>query len=257
MHISLIITIFVIDERDIESIITNSGNPSRTKINRMKELENLFCSMNSGMYAASNYISEDLDCICDDTMREYAENTLAQINKAQTDAKQIAETIARTEFYLDAMTDIAMSLGRRNIEFEDSKKRSITIRQWVQEFVDKYHNTERGTMAYNILVEKFTIQKVNEYLQHNSQTKYTTTHVFGTEACRIYENCVDNGQKWDVKTLEGKGSVTTQSFNSQKELNAYILGVEDATGYLESSKMMTDEEWEIYCEEYFSDEDNE
>ena len=60
-----------------------------------------------------------------------------------------------------------------------------------------------------------------------------------------------------MKTLEEKGSVTTQSFNSQKELNAYILGVEDATGYLESSKMMTDEEWEIYCEEYFSDEDNE
>ena len=85
--------------------------------------------MNSGMNAASNYISEDLDCICDETMREYAENTLAQINKAQTDAKQIAETIARTDFYLDAMTDIAMSLGRRNIEFEDSKKRNITVRQ--------------------------------------------------------------------------------------------------------------------------------
>ena len=33
LHISLIITIFVIDERDIETIITNSGNPSRTKIN--------------------------------------------------------------------------------------------------------------------------------------------------------------------------------------------------------------------------------
>ena len=94
-------------------------------VHNMKELENLFRSMNSGMNAASNYISEDLDCICDETMREYAENTLAQINKAQTDAKQIAETIARTDFYLDAMTDIAMSLGRRNIEFEDSKKRIV------------------------------------------------------------------------------------------------------------------------------------
>ena len=31
LYISLIFTIFVIDERDIESIITNSGNPSRQK----------------------------------------------------------------------------------------------------------------------------------------------------------------------------------------------------------------------------------
>ena len=36
-------------------------------------------SIGSGLDAAMNYLSEDLDAICDDTMREYAESALHSV----------------------------------------------------------------------------------------------------------------------------------------------------------------------------------
>lgn len=91
---------------------------------------------------------------------------------------------------------------------------------------------------------------------NNRQKKdYKISYVLGTEAVREYANAVDNGEKWSISSLCDCGSVSHGEFATQAELEAYKQGIEDATGYLESEKIMTDKEWEEYLEEYFGDED--
>lgn len=85
---------------------------------------------------------------------------------------------------------------------------------------------------------------------------YKISYVLGTEAVREYERCVDNYEKWNLSTLVDLGGVSVVEFETQAELDAYIKGIEDATGYLESARIMTDKEWQEYLEEEFSDEDD-
>ena len=66
-----------------------------------------------------------------------------------------------------------------------------------------------------------------------------------------------SGKKWNISRFRECGSVSNVKFATQAELDAYKLGVEDATGWFESERVMTDEEWEKYLEENFSDEDDE
>lgn len=121
-------------------------------------IENRVISVVNGLSAASKYLSEDLDAICDDTMRDYAKSTFDAVQKSASHASYLKNHIS---LYLDALADIAMYAGRRNIEFKDSKERSITLRAWAQEFVDKYADADWEKMDYIILVDEFAVEKVN------------------------------------------------------------------------------------------------
>lgn len=137
------------------------------------------------MQSAENYLREDLDAICDETMHNYASETLNIIENS--------------------------------------------------------------------------INQVNEWLKENpeNQKKFEISYVLGTEAVKKYSQAVDMGQKWDVSSLRDCECVAHASFDTQAELDAYKRGIEDATGYLESEQMMTDDEWYEYLLEYFNDEDEE
>lgn len=124
----------------------------------IKTVEKRIESVAGGLCTAMNYLSEDLDAICDDTMRDYAEETLHSIKKSAYHASWLKSNIS---LFLDALADIAMYAGRRNIEFKDSKERSITLRAWAQEFVDKYADADWEKMDYIILVNEFAVEKVN------------------------------------------------------------------------------------------------
>lgn len=222
----------------------------------MKEQE-LLKDLIEGIHSANRYISEDLEAICDDTMREYAESTLADTEKAISASKELKAIINNKDLFLDALADIAMQAGFHNIHFECSKKRSITLRAWAKEFADKYANADWEQMDYIILVGEFASEKIVRYISENPQPKeektYKVTYVFSTEAVREYEQAVDEGKKWDGSDYEDTDMLVTQEFDTEAELDAYIKGVNAATGYLESSQVMSDAEWEKYLKEYEGD----
>lgn len=85
--------------------------------------------------------------------------------------------------------------------------------------------------------------------KEGQKKQFSKSFVLGTEAVREYEDAVDNRTKWNVSSLCDCGSVTTGSFDTQAELDAYIQGINDAVGWLEHAEMMTDDEWEIYLAE--------
>ena len=124
-----------------------------------KTIENRIDSVISGLSAASKYLAEDLDSICDETMHNYAKTTFDTVQRASYHASVLKDNIP---LYLDALADIASYVGFRNIEFKDSKERSITLRSWAQEFVDKYADTDWEKMDYIILVGEFAVEKVDE-----------------------------------------------------------------------------------------------
>lgn len=214
-----------------------------------------------GAQSANQYISEDLEAICDDTMREYAESALEELNRGLDAAKKLTAALNKQELYLDVLTEISSHVAYQQIIFEDIKERNTILRTWTQEFVDKYGNTDWSKVDYNILVGEYAVEKVNGYRQAHQQEEkekpYKISYVLGTEAVREYSNCVDNGEKWSVSSLCDCGAVSHGEFATQAELDAYKQGIEDATGYLESEPMMTDKEWQEYLDEYFKDEDDE
>lgn len=61
--------------------------------------------------------------------------------------------------------------------------------------------------------------------------KYKVSVVFGSDATREYWNGAS------VKKLKELGSVVKRSFDTEEELNAYKLGLEDYDGYLEYTVM--------------------
>ena len=108
----------------------------------MKTLENQLQSILGGIIAADNYLCEDLDAICDDIMREYAENTLNSVRSAGNKMQTIIEKQKQVPLFLSAMTDIAVTLGWQRIEFEDSRTREQLIRSWAEKFVATHRNTD-------------------------------------------------------------------------------------------------------------------
>lgn len=93
--------------------------------------------------------------------------------------------------------------------------------------------------------------------KEGQKKQFSKSFVLGTEAVREYEDAVDNRTKWNVSSLCDCGSVTTGSFDTQAELDAYIQGINDAVGWLEHAEMMTDDEWEIYLAETKKEDDEE
>lgn len=214
-----------------------------------------------GAQSANRYISEDLEAICDDTMREYAESALEDLNQGLDAAKELTAALNKQELYLDVLTDISSHVACQLIKFEDVKERNTTLRSWTQNFVDKYGDTDWTKVDYNILVGEYAVEKVNDYRkvhqQEEKEKPYKISFVLGTEAVREYAEAVDNGKKWSISSLCDCGAVSHGSFATQEELDAYKQGIEDATGWLESERMMTDKEWKEYLDEYFNEEDDE
>ena len=59
----------------------------------MKELEKKLAKVLSGLHAADNYLREDLDAICDDTMREHAEDALDRVDASIKEAEKLLEEV--------------------------------------------------------------------------------------------------------------------------------------------------------------------
>ena len=55
----------------------------------MKDLKKRIALMEAALRSAESYLCEDLDAICDDVMREYAEDTLAEIRKGLKAAEEL------------------------------------------------------------------------------------------------------------------------------------------------------------------------
>lgn len=226
-----------------------------------KTFEERIKSIASGLSTAMNYLSEDLDAICDDTMREYAESTLHSVKKATLHTSYLQHNAS---LFLDTLTDISIYIGSKQLNFEDSHKRNALVRQWAEEFIELHTDTDWQNNDYMSVVTEFTEEKLADYMKDNGCSSkdsvedkpFKISYVLGTEAVREYSDCVDNGEKWNISSLCDCGSVSHGEFATQAELDAYKQGIEDATGYLESEVMMTDKEWKEYLEEYFSDEDD-
>lgn len=235
----------------------------------MKEkYERLYKSMKSGLDTAHSYISDDMEAICDETFESYAQSTLEELDKSIGDARSL-HALAEKEipFFLDAMTDIAVHLGWQQLTFQDSRQRNALIRQWTEEFVDAHDDTDWQSTDYIMEVDAFAEKKIQQYrLEHpdeidrQQEKPYKISFVHGTQAVNEYAEAVDCGKKWNISSLCDCGSVSHGEFATQAELDAYKQGVDDASGYLEYERMMTDEEWAQYLEEnkdIFNDEDDE
>lgn len=76
----------------------------------MKELEKELAKVLSGLHAADNYLREDLDAICDDTMREYAEDALDRVNASIKEAEKLLEEV-RTKSNREMACDLLREEG--------------------------------------------------------------------------------------------------------------------------------------------------
>ena len=124
-------------------------------------INELLSTLVRGAQSANRYISEDLEAICDDTMREYAESALEDLNQGLDAAKKLTAALNKQELYLDVLTDISAHVVCQQIKFEDNKERNTTLRSWTQNFVDKYSETDWSKVDYNILVGEYAVEKVN------------------------------------------------------------------------------------------------
>ena len=223
----------------------------------MKNFENQLQTILGGINAAENYLCEDLDAICSNTMAKYAQKTLKSVRSAGKKMQTIIDKQKQIPLFLSAMTDIAVSLGWQRIEFEDSRAREQLIRSWAEKFVATHRNTDWEKVDYIKSIDGFIAKNIEKYLLEHPRKQYTVKYVLGTEAVREYSNCVDNCEKWSDSSLCDCGSVSIGKFNTPEELAAYKQGIDDANGYLEAEEMMTDEEWEEYLNEYGNNDDDE
>ena len=76
----------------------------------MKELEKKLAKVLNGLHAADNYLREDLDAICDDTMREYAEDALDRVDASIKDAEKLLEEV-RTKSNREMACDLLIEDG--------------------------------------------------------------------------------------------------------------------------------------------------
>ena len=55
----------------------------------MEEMKKKIALMEAALRSAESYLCEDLDAICDDVMRDYAEDTLTEIRKGLKVAEEL------------------------------------------------------------------------------------------------------------------------------------------------------------------------
>lgn len=227
-------------------------------VNMKQQLEAVI----NGLASARTYISEDLECICDDTMANYANSALSDVRQAAKTARKLYSQLDSITRYLDVLSTLSMDAGYHNIFFSSDEERLNTLRSWTAEFVQRYSGSQWQNADFYALVGEFAVEKRLEWMKSHPAARsaecHTVSIVLGEEACRRYDQGVDCGIWVGADTLADFGAVTTRSFGTSSELDAYVMGVEDTAGYLEARRMMTCDEWAAYLEEnkdVFSDAD--
>lgn len=76
----------------------------------MKDLEKKLAKVLNGLHAAENYLREDLDAICDNTMREYAEDALDRVDASIKEAEKLLEEV-RTKSNREMACDLLREDG--------------------------------------------------------------------------------------------------------------------------------------------------
>ena len=76
----------------------------------MKDLEKKLAKVLNGLHAADNYLREDLDAICDDMMREYAEDALDRVDASIKEAEKLLEEV-RTKSNREMACDLLREDG--------------------------------------------------------------------------------------------------------------------------------------------------
>lgn len=77
----------------IESMNWSDGDKFYRRIGCLDELIDVQKKILSGLYAADKYLREDLDSICDDTMRVYAESALKKVGLAIKEMEKFDEEL--------------------------------------------------------------------------------------------------------------------------------------------------------------------
>lgn len=76
----------------------------------MKDLEKKLAKVLNGLHAADNYLREDLEAICDDTMRKYAEDALDRVDASIKEAESLLEEV-RTKSNRELACDLLREDG--------------------------------------------------------------------------------------------------------------------------------------------------
>ena len=129
----------------------------------MNKAKEMLRTLIGGASAAHNYISEDLDAICDDTMRDYALETLNRLDRSLDAGTKLTDIMEGSELFLAALTGIAIHVGRHQVHFGDGRERSRILQSWAEEFVGKHADADCGEKEYIILVDEFARAKADEW----------------------------------------------------------------------------------------------
>ena len=111
----------------------------------------------------------------------------------------------KEQLFLDALTDIAMYVGWKHLEFEDSKERTLTLQGWAREFTKTHAATDWENEDYIDLVDKFAGEKVDKWLKlHPVQPSYkeriTDINIYSGRDGGKYIRCrIDGEQQMGVK----------------------------------------------------------
>ena len=101
-----------------------------------------------GLHAAENYLREDLNAICDDTMREYAEEALNRVNSSIKEADKLLESIrikSNRELACDLLREDGIffitGVSREDIEsrgFDTSGLSDDQVSRFAEKMADNY-----------------------------------------------------------------------------------------------------------------------
>ena len=174
--------------------------------------ENLLRTIMAGLHSGNDYIGEDLEAICDDTMREYAEEVLDKIDNAILAGQELKNNLMKDknhDLFLDALTDITLHIGWEHVEFEDSKARSITLRSWANEFAVQYAEVDWEVVDYINTVDEFAAKKVEAYLNQHPQMgqsytlqqRITDINVYSGKDNKTYIRCKIDGEQQIAKQM--------------------------------------------------------
>lgn len=119
----------------------------------------------------------------------------------RTDVQTPDDVRRRNDLFLDALTDIAVHVGWRQAEFEDSRQRSSLLRGWAEEFTSRYHGSDWESVDYIDLVDAFAEDKLRAYMASRREPavladdvhRITDLNIFSGSDGRTYIRCRIDG----------------------------------------------------------------
>ena len=126
---------------------------------------------------------------------------------------------ADDSLYIDALVDIAVHTGWTHLEFEDSKLRNLTLKDWAREFADRHAGTDWERNDYIELVDRFAQEKVDKWLlQHPVQPSYADRiadiNVYSGRDGGMFIRCRIDGEQQSAKKLSFRDTV---NFNDRTD----------------------------------------